>query len=293
MKRLALLVLALDACYLSAAAADPDPALIELNQRSFFLGREYYVLRSGRAKLVVQADRADLGPAFTYLLFDALQARQSQVKSGAFNYVPGAGFGSSALEVVLGGFPFTALGHRTESRRVSDEGIPEVEATWWAGGVHVTERIAALGDAGVFRRTIRLDGAHLVGAETVNLRLGLPPGDCQQYGSILVRNALGARLGLAILGTVLTHGDSKKGTLDVGPVVVQPRGHVMVATLLVTEIPTGNEVSFVGLVKALQTAQAEPERAQAKAQWSVVSSSARPMPRCGSFSTRHAPAFPA
>ncbi len=230
MKRLALLVLALDACYLSAAAADPDPALIELNQRSFFLGREYYVLRSGRAKLVVQADRADLGPAFTYLLFDALQARQSQVKSGAFNYVPGAGFGSSALEVVLGGFPFTALGHRTESRRVSDEGIPEVEATWWAGGVHVTERIAALGDAGVFRRTIRLDGAHLVGAETVNLRLGLPPGDCQQYGSILVRNALGARLGLAILGTVLTHGDSKKGTLDVGPVVVQPRGHVMVAT---------------------------------------------------------------
>ncbi len=82
---LALLVLALDACYLSAAAADPDPALIELNQRSFFLGREYYVLRSGRAKLVVQADRAELGPAFTYLLFDALQARQSQVKSGAFN----------------------------------------------------------------------------------------------------------------------------------------------------------------------------------------------------------------
>ena len=77
MKRLAALFLALYGCCLSAAAAEPDAAMIELNQRSFFLGREYYVLRSGRAKLVVQADRADLGPAFTYLLFDAPLARRT------------------------------------------------------------------------------------------------------------------------------------------------------------------------------------------------------------------------
>ena len=49
---------------------EPNPELVELNKLSFFYGREYFVLRSGRAQMVIQADRADLGPAFTYLLFD-------------------------------------------------------------------------------------------------------------------------------------------------------------------------------------------------------------------------------
>jgi hypothetical protein len=41
------------------------------------------------------------------MLFDAQDARQSARKERAFNFVPGEGFGASALEVVLGGFPFT------------------------------------------------------------------------------------------------------------------------------------------------------------------------------------------
>jgi hypothetical protein len=59
--------------------------------------------------MLVQADRADLGPAFAFLLFDAENPKQSAAKDRAFNFVPGQGFESSALVVELGGFPFTAL----------------------------------------------------------------------------------------------------------------------------------------------------------------------------------------
>jgi hypothetical protein len=58
----------------------------ELNQLPFFYGREYFILRSGQAQMIVQADRADLGPAFTYLLYDAQDARQSVSKELAFNW---------------------------------------------------------------------------------------------------------------------------------------------------------------------------------------------------------------
>ena len=271
MKTLAALVLTLSLCP-DTTVAEADLSLVELNQRSYFLGREYFVLRSGRAQLIAQADRADLGPAFTYLVFDAFQAQQSAQKERAFNYVPRVGFGNSALEVVLGGFPFTALGHRTDTRWVVEEGIPAVEAAWWAGGVRVTERIAALGDAGVFRRSIRLEGAHLVGPERVSLRLGLPPGECTEHGPILVRDAKGARLGLAVLGDVASHIDLKKGTLEIGPVEVRPRGRVAVETLLVADVPAGDATRFVARVKAAQASGAAAEQAKTREEWSRVSS---------------------
>jgi hypothetical protein len=97
-------------------APETNLALVALNRQPFFYGREYFVLRSGRAQLIVQADRVDLGPAFTYLLFDAQNARQSVSKEGACNFIPGQGFAASALGVELGGFVFTALGHRTDPR---------------------------------------------------------------------------------------------------------------------------------------------------------------------------------
>src|ERR1017187_6758633 len=125
----------------SLAAAEVSPALLDLNKAAFFYGREYFILRSGRAQMLLQADRADLGPAFTWMLFDAENAKQSARKESAFNFVPNEGFGASALEVVLGGFPFTALGHRTDTRWVVQDGIPAVEAVWWAGGGRVTEQI--------------------------------------------------------------------------------------------------------------------------------------------------------
>ena len=94
---------------------------------------------------------------------------------------------------MLGGFPFTALGHRTDTRWVVEEGIPAVEAVWWAGGVRVTERISALEAEGAFRRQVRLEGAHLAGEEAVLLRLRLPPTGVRQEGNMLVREGAGAR----------------------------------------------------------------------------------------------------
>ena len=64
---------------------------MELNKLPFLHGREYFVLRSGRAKVVFQVDRADLGPAFTHMLFDEENARQSERKERAFNFDPEIG----------------------------------------------------------------------------------------------------------------------------------------------------------------------------------------------------------
>ena len=219
------------------AAAEVSPALLELNKAAFFHGREYFVVRSGRAQMVVQADRADLGPAFTWLLFDAQDAKQSARKENAFNFVPKEGFGSSALEVVLGGFPFTALGHRTDTRWVVEEGIPAVEAVWWAGGVRVTERISALGTEGAFRRTVQLEGAHLAGAETALLRLRLPPTGLQQEGNLLLQTGDRARLALVMADATPARVDATNALLEIGPVAITPRGRAMVETLLLVQVP--------------------------------------------------------
>ncbi len=158
------------------SAAPLDPAVVPLLKRSFFFGREYFVLRSGRVQMIVQADKADLAPAFMYLLFDAQDSKQNKFKDRALNFADGQGMANSALEVVLGGFPFTALGHETQTRWTTVAGIPTVEAVWWAGGLRVTERIYALTDENAFVRRIELSSVNLAGPEKVTLRLSLPPG---------------------------------------------------------------------------------------------------------------------
>lgn len=68
--------------------AQDSPTVLDLQKRSFFYGREYFILRSGRAKMILQADRANLGPAFTFMLFDARNASQTLRKERAFNFAP-------------------------------------------------------------------------------------------------------------------------------------------------------------------------------------------------------------
>jgi hypothetical protein len=221
------------------AAAEVNPALLDLNKAAFFYGREYFILRSGRAQMLLQADRADLGPAFTWMLFDAQDAKQSARKERAFNFVPGEGFGSSALEVVLGGFPFTALGYRTETRWVIEDGIPKVEAVWWAGGIRVTEHLSALGSSGVFRRQIRLEGAHLAGEEQVALRLRLPPVGLRQEGNLLVSEKDGARIALAPCLGNPAWANSTNGVLQILSMLIAPRKDETVETLLLVQVPNG------------------------------------------------------
>jgi len=221
----------------SAAGATLDPGTVALLKRSFVEGREYFVLRSGRAKLIAQADRIDVGPAFLYLVFDAQDNQQTARKERAFNFGTGHGFISSGLEVVLGGYAFSALGHQTRTRWVLCEEIPAVEAVWWAGGLQVTERLLALGDAGLFLRRVELASANLGGPETVRLRLSLPPGACAVRDGWLVQEGARCRLALGSAGGGPARAVPERGRIEVGPLTLSLGETATVDTLLRVQIP--------------------------------------------------------
>jgi hypothetical protein len=252
-------------------AAEAGSSLLDLNKAAFFYGREYFILRSGRAQMLLQADRADLGPAFTWMLFDAQDARQSAKKEQAFNFVPGQGLGSSALEVVLGGFAFTPLGHRTETRWVMENGIPAVEAVWWAGGVRVRERISALGGEGVFRRQVWLGGANLAGKEAVLLRLHLPPGGLKREGNVLVHEAGRARMALATADANATRLDVTNGLLEIGPVTVTSGASATVESLLLVQVPPGDRAELASPAARLVATELGKAIGDTAAAWAAVS----------------------
>jgi hypothetical protein len=254
------------------AAAEVSPALLELNKAAFLHGREYFILRSGRAQMLLQADRGDFGPAFTWLLFDAQDAKQSARKDRAFNFLPNEGFGASALEVVLGGFPFTALGHRTDTRWVMADGIPSVEAVWWAGGVRVIERISAFTEGGAFRRQVRLEGAHLAGEETVSLRLRLPPTGLRHEDSLLLHKGDRARMALAVADATPSRVDATNGLLELGPVPIAPGKSATVETLLLTQVPMSERTQWVALATQLIASGLAPAVQQTARSWSASSS---------------------
>jgi len=246
--------------------------LVELNKLPFVFGREYFVVRSGRTQMIVQADRVDLGPAFSYLLFDIQNPRQSINKEGAFNFVPGEAFISSALEVELGGFPFTALGHRTTTRWVLADGIPTVEAIWWAGGIQVTERISALVGMDVFLRSIWLEGTHLIGEESVRLHLYLPHGDCHARDGVLLRDLGTARLALALLGTLPANIRETQQLLEIGPLRVNPHSILRLDTILVTQVPTRPEEELLDKVQSLRDSSAAQAKSSTREHWAFCSS---------------------
>lgn len=241
-----------------------------LNKQPFFLGREYFVLRSGRAELIVQADRADLGPALTYLLFDSQNASHSARKDRAFNFDPTAGFASSALVVELGGYPFTAYGHRTDTRWTLYQGIPAVEATWWAGGIRVTEIIAAVGDQGAFLRSIHLEGANIGGTDRVNLRLNLPADSTISGGNILVRSAKDHALAISAEPTSFKQEISENG-LRIGPIPISPGASVDLNTWLCVQIPAGNVETMTTYTNTLISSSAKDELRATRKRWEETS----------------------
>ena len=235
----------------AAAAPTVEPALVPVLKRSFFHGREYFVLRSGRAKLIVQADQADLSPAFLYLLFDAEDNRQSRGKEHAFNFAEGQGFVRSALEVTLGGFPFTAVGHQTTTRWLVVDGIPQVEAVWWAGGLRVTERIAGLAGSGVFLRHIEVASVNLGGIESVKLSLNTPQTNCVVRDAAMMEENPKVRFGLSVVGTAPSRCIPESGTLEIGPLIIAPGQTVSVDTLLHVNIPSDQPWAPIDLPAAL------------------------------------------
>lgn len=261
---------------LSSVAAGQGPSLLDLQKLPFFHGREYFVLRSGRTQMIVQADRADLGPAFTYLLFDAQDARQSARKESALNFDPADGWTASGAVVELGGTPFSALGHRTHTQWVSLDGVPAVQAVWWAGGIRVTEHLRALAGDGVFSRSVRLEGAHLIGPEPATLWLSLPPGPVRAKDALLVRDGDKARLAIAAAANAPIQADPARGALKIGPLSVAPGESVEVRSLLFAEIPPADSAAFEQRASAVAARSAADELASTRQRWaraSVVSTS--------------------
>ena len=234
-----------------------DPSLVALHKRSFLQGREYFVLRSDRAQLIVQADKVDLGPAVMYLLFDARDNHQSARKEQAFNFVEGQGMAASALEVILGGFPFTAFGHQTQTRWTTVEGIPAVEATWWAGGLRVTEQLLALADQGLFLRRINWPRQISAGR-----KMSLSAWPCRRD---LVRRHVAGSCGKmpnaawpwAWLPTCRAGHDRARRHRD-RPVARRPGQTVSVDTLLLAQIPPAQAESWSPLTAAAAGSSVSP-----------------------------------
>jgi hypothetical protein len=253
------------------AEANLSPAaLVELIKFPYFYGREYFVLRSGRAKVVLQMDRADLGPAFTWIYFDAQNAMQSGKKARAFNFDPETGFAVSALQVELGEFFFTAYGEQTEWRWVTSDGIPTVEVVWWAGGVRVRERVVALAEAGAFSRTIRLEGEGLAGEELVNLTLALPHGQFRSSGTVLAQIGEKYGCGIAVPGLTSVRADDEKGIIGIGPLTVSPQARVSVQVLHFFQIPDQGMDALLAQGSSLG-AQFRQERRKTRSIWATTS----------------------
>ncbi len=204
---------------------------------SFVTGREYFMLRSGNAKLILQSDKSGLQPAVTYMLFDANKPCQTLRKGRAFNYTPGKACSASALEVVLRGVPFTALGRTTNVHWRYHDGIPSVEAHWWAGGIKVTESFTALEGSNTFVRNITLTGKDLAGPDTVRLRLSLPPGRFFAHESMLVGIAENVAFGIGFVGQASAIVDERHGYIESLPICIAPGSQVAETTLLATRIP--------------------------------------------------------
>jgi len=239
---------------------------IDLVKLPFLYGREYFVIRSGRAQVVFQLDRADLGSAFTRMVFDMEDARQSERKERALNFDPETGFASTALRVELGGFGFTAFGEQTESHWMIIDGMPAVEVMWWAGGVKVTERVAPLSSANAFLETIELDGAGLAGGDVVNAKLFLPRGQASGRGSVLVQNSEKYGCAIAVIGDAKVQINEEEGSVTIGPVAVGPKIKASVEILHVFQIPSRGADALKDQVRSLADG-IENRKKETKAAW--------------------------
>lgn len=204
---------------------------------AFAPGREYFILRSGTARMIIETNTHGVRPAVTWLLFDATTSCQTLRKERAYNHEKERACETSALEVLIGGMPFTALPHNTVAGWVTDGGVPGVEARWWAGGVAVTEKLTAVDSTGTFLRTITLRGADLAGPETLRVRLALPAGrtfSATPALAVLVRNAA---FGVALAGADPCTVDDVNGTITTGPIRLVPGGAVTLRSAVVVQIP--------------------------------------------------------
>lgn len=180
---------------------------------SFEKGREYFFLRTGKTKFILQADENGTVPAFTWMTFNAEIPSQSASKINALNYSPGSNFGESALEVMLGPVSYTALPFNSRAGWIRIDSLPAVECTWWAGGVRVTETYRVSDKPDEVLRTITLHAADLAGDDSVRIRLNMPQGYFRKTSSGMIsqRPSIGFAVGIENGSGWL--GDEEKGFL--------------------------------------------------------------------------------
>jgi len=221
------------------------PSSVPYLEASQWDGRNYYLLQSGRMRMVVQADRATFAPAFTWMLFDAQDAKQYFTKKTAYNFGNGQGLADSSLEVNLGGIYFTAMGNNSEVHWTRVEGIPAIEAKWWAGGIQVTEQMFALKDKEAFVRRIILDPKSMGGKDHAILRLCTgQPGVGSVHDGLVWRKLAGATMAIGVIGDQASHAKATENRMiDIGPIELEPGKKVAVDTLILTHLDSQDEAT--------------------------------------------------
>ena len=202
----------------------------------FSMAGSIFIVRGGSMQLILQADRADLGPAVTGYIFNA-ESIKNNSKNLAYNYNPEDGVNSTALEVVsmTSQFAFTAFGEQTRVCWTNSEGIPAVKANWWANGVKVVEQFSGLKNTNTILRKISLQGAHLHGEEEICIRLRLPTGNAHATDNGLVINYRGSTQAVVVTGNKMVKLDKTKGLIEIGPLKIMPNETIDIETFMFAE----------------------------------------------------------
>jgi hypothetical protein len=221
-----------------------DSTQLRYNSLTYFYGRNHFFLRSGRALMVIQADKADVGPALTYWLFDAGNPKQSGLKVNAFNFNPQAGnVFSSTLKVIIRNVGFIAFGGQTKLHWVEENHVPFVEGLWYADGIRVRERFTGLPQKEVFQRTIDLEGADLSGEVEIRLRLDMPFGNCSVHDQIMTGRAGEVPVAMVASAGYPVHYNTAAGYMEIGPVRINSGQKIEIRTYLLLQLPGSSENS--------------------------------------------------
>jgi hypothetical protein len=260
MPRLLTKFLSLGVLLTLATCVDAEPTALQLQQRGFFFGRQYFMVRSQRLQWILQVDRADLGPAVAGYLWDADYIPQNS-KHQAYNYSDDDGVRRSALEVISckSGFAFTAYGQQTQARWIEESGIPAAEAVWWADGVQVSERFCGLAENNTVRRRISLRGANLYGDEQYKLRLRLPEGNAHTANRALWVAHRQCPQALVVGGAQPLAIHAEQGAIEIGPITVAPGQTVTVDTYMLALIPA-NTAAPGDFAKQIRRAVADSDK---------------------------------
>jgi GH15 family glucan-1,4-alpha-glucosidase len=262
------------ACIVTAAscASFGEPTALDLQYRGFFKDREYFFLRSGNLQYVIQADRADLGPAIIGYIFDASDVKRSK-KNTAYNYSNTSGVRHSALEVVMrNDFAFTAFGQQTRVNWITgNDGIPTVQAVWWADGIRIEESFSGVGNKGVIRRTIVLYGSNIYGSEKIRLRLHLPAGNASMQGKAIYVTYQDCPQAIAVVSDQPCNFNTQDGSVEI-PLTITPQQKITVETLLIARVPPKNNENFTERLSQLTDANnLNQSVAESKDYWSKIS----------------------